>query len=280
MTPLMIGLLWYFPTLFAFVILGIILITRKGEITKESALKGAKMAPGYAFLLVLVLLTVKAENVIQDRYHTGGEYTHLIYSIEGNTHIVYLQNLITNYYLLHTFSVIYLVTFLGIIVLTPIYLSLKGRVETLQLYTFGIVVNYAILVLFYLFFNVDVTSNYPPGTPVKPLLYQNPMYLELVHLVDRPSDCFPSGHVAITFFTFLVALKSDRNPRYIALTGAVFALTFFTVLYLGIHWILDSFSGMALGYFAYYAAGWGPVKRRLKAVVDRVNRIVINTEKT
>ncbi|MCD6461147.1 MAG: inositol phosphorylceramide synthase [Thermoplasmata archaeon] len=283
MNPTMLGLLWYMPSLLGLMTLGAYLAWRKtggGRGGKEALREmgdrfreSLAWTPGYISLLVLVMAGIKAENIIQDHVTLSPDYTPLIYSIEGNGHIIFLQNYFGGGMFLHGISVFYLLFFIYLIVIVPLILMLWQDRETMRFFTYGMVLQYLVLIPAYLFFNVSVTSMYPPDTQVKALLYDNQMYLGLVHLVDRLNDCFPSGHISVTLFITLVAYRKIGDRWLTVFSLLVFLLTAFSILYLGIHWVMDIIGGVALGLWAYLFVEKDILTGPLDRFADKVNTL-------
>ena len=114
---------------------------------------------------------------------------------------------------------------------------------------------YAIAVPYYLFFNVEVTSSWIPGMDA--LLYHDAWYTEFYATHDPLDNAVPSLHIAIPFGIILLnwlhvrergmKMKEWAHYRYHLFIVANTLLFSFTILYLGIHWIVDIPLGMAVG---------------------------------
>ena len=114
---------------------------------------------------------------------------------------------------------------------------------------------YAIAVPYYLFFNVEVTSSWIPGMDA--LLYHDGTYTSFYVSHDPLDNAVPSLHVAIPFGILLlnwlhvkekgVRLRDWEHWRYHVFIAANTILFMFSILYLGIHWIIDIPLGMAVG---------------------------------
>ena len=263
MTALMAGLLWYVPAFAALSILGLYLFDAEKKIRFGDISQNLWDSRAYLIVMALIILLVKLENTIQDVAVLSKDYTHIIYGIEGNAHIVWIQNSVQSSLFIHAVSVFYVLFFMWLMVFTAIFFIAISRKDLLRLYIYGLLLNYFVLVFFYLFFNVTVTSMYPPETAVQPLLYRNDMYRSIVLLVGGFDDCFPSGHISVsTMITLILLFRSGfRGFGYAAL--ATTAFTGFVILFLGIHWALDIAGGVLLGTFAYIGAQWPPISRRM-----------------
>ncbi|MCD6547803.1 MAG: phosphatase PAP2 family protein [Nanoarchaeota archaeon] len=279
MNPVVLGLSWYIPALVIFLIVSVKILDHDKRINYESLKKGLSEAPGNLIVLLLILLFIKLENKLQDISSFGIDFTPVFYNLEGNKHIVFLQSLIHSSIFTNFISIFYLLFFMGLLVAFPLYFILTGEKQLLRRYTYILAFSYAILVPSYLFFNVKVTSLYPENTPVKPLLYSNPVYLSLVMLVDRLDDCFPSGHISVPFSLLLLSFEM-RHKRSFILTLKILILTAFAILFLGIHWGIDIIGGLLLGFLAYVFSK-SRFTKPISVFIDKVNSKIerfINTQ--
>ncbi len=260
------------PLLFLFIAIIVLALNYRDESHWPTIKRGVLESPGNILLLVIVFGLIKMENIVQDIHPFPWDFTPLFYSIEGNKYILLLQGAIENVWFVHAIAIFYLTLFTAFILAIPVFYTLTGDREQMRTYTYILFFNYIVLVPFYLFFNVTVTSMYPPGTPVKPLLYQHSDYLSVVLLVDRLNDCFPSGHISLTLSLMFMAFLRTDNRMFRAISTAVFVFTVFSVIYLGIHWLTDVFGGMVLALGAYYASVNPRVRVFLGRAIDGFNR--------
>ncbi|MBC7081275.1 MAG: phosphatase PAP2 family protein [Thermoplasmatales archaeon] len=245
------ALLWYISLLLVLMCIGILIFDEERKISRKTCYRRVKDGMGYLIILIFVMVMIKIENILQDNFSIGRDFTPLIYGIEGTSHIVFLQNLINNNFFIHFVSVFYLVSFMYVIIFTPIIFILRGEENFAKISTYAILINYLVLVPFYLFFNVSVTSSYPE---VKPILYSNPNYMSLVLLADRLTDNFPSGHISVLVPLSLIVFSHPNMKRYKILVFFTTIFMPFVILYLGIHWLMDIFSGLILGISSYFIA--------------------------
>lgn len=267
MNPTLLGLLWYFPAVLLLTAIGFYVFDKEKRFGPKNAIKGVIECRGYLAVMALVFLAIKAENILQDMNVWPNDYTHLIYNIEGNGIIVWLQGLTQHPAFLHPVSIFYVLFFMWLILFSATFFITTRRKKLVRRLVYSIALNYAILVPLYLFFNVSVSCYYPENTAVQPLLYQNDMYHGIVLLVDRLNDNFPSGHISVSVsITLLLFLKTKmRDFAWFALMTTI--ATGFVILYLGIHWITDIAFGVLLGYWAYWAGGYPPIAKRLDKMV-------------
>ncbi|MEM2934938.1 MAG: phosphatase PAP2 family protein [Candidatus Thermoplasmatota archaeon] len=245
------ALLWYIPLLVISMATGLLIFDEEKKISRKTYFERVKDCKGYFLILIFVMAMIKIENILQDGFSIGYNFTPIIYGIEGTNFIVFLQNAIKNEIFIHFVSIFYLISFMYIIIFTPIIFILRGEKNLAKISTYAILINYLVLVPFYLFFNVSVTSSYPE---VKPLLYSNEQYMSLVLLVDRLTDNFPSGHISVLVSACLVVFSHQDMKRYKIFIFSTTIFMPFVILYLGIHWLMDIFSGFILGVASYFIA--------------------------
>lgn len=164
----------------------------------------------------------------------------------GGDLIRYLQNRIESSIITDVFIFIYVWVFTFLIFFTPIYLLVKNDTVLFRKYSYAVILNYIILLPFYSFLPVSVTS-YAPETMLKPLLYIDTNWGMLVTSMDPLDNDFPSGHISILLTTLLIMASSYHHRKFshFVMWGLI-AITF-AILYLGIHWIMDIIGGIALG---------------------------------
>ena len=119
--------------------------------------------------------------------------------------------------------------------------------------------NFILLLLsipFYLFVIVYVPS-YPkmfyPGAQsivmsMEPLLYNyNPHINDFFIGYDTFNNCFPSMHIGYPTATLLLLMRQTRGYfRYKIFLFVMIILIAISIIYLGIHWILDIFGGVLI----------------------------------
>ena len=185
---------------------------------------------------------------------TTGHYSDWVLALEGEF-VLTVQNTFENAMLTDFLNFHYLFIYLFLIYVTTIYYMYTGERDLTDKVTLNYLLIYALAVPYYLFFNVEVTSSYIPGMDA--LLYQDPSYAVFYASHDPLDNCVPSLHIAIPFGIIAlnwlhmrengIQLKDWKHKRYhqfIILNTVLFA---FTILYLGIHWVVDIPLGIFIG---------------------------------
>jgi len=213
----------------------------------------------YWLHLLLVLSIYNAKDFLDgvDRIllaNTNLDMTPWIYAIEGDL-VLWVQETFHNQLLTEILTHFYVVGFILICYVSIFYFAYfddRWMADRSALAMFYI---YALAVPFYLFFNVRVTGDYIPG--METLAYDlTPEINDWFSRIDPFTNGMPSLHIGIPFTIWLCLVRFDednrwRNYRHLLLGYVI--LTAFTIIYLGIHWLLDIVGGMAL---AAIAVSW------------------------
>ena len=222
-------------------------------------------------ILIVIPMFVLTEKWFAPAY-ANLDYTPLIYSFYGGIPAA-VQRSLLNPLLTDFMELVYVYGFTFIIYFTPYLLIVNSDDVLLKKYAAIIVLNYLVLVPFYILFPVH-TPAYSDGlTTVSPLLYNNQYFGRMVTGIDPLDNCFPSGHVSLILSTLFVIWKAKTGDegtygRYAYFVLASFLLITLSVLYLGIHWPADILGGLILAYAAYYAVEKGYVFRITDAFMN------------
>lgn len=184
-----------------------------------------------------------------------GDKTWLIYAIEGDL-VHDVQRLFASEALTAFLAVHYLWMYVFMNYFTVILFAYRDDKELATLAALNYSVIYILAIPFYIFFNVQITSDYIPG--MQSLLYNSsPSFFDFFVTVDPLDNAFPSLHTAIPFGLILVTYWTMRrrgytiwdweHRAYLWFLIANTALFLFSILYLGIHWITDIPGGMLIG---------------------------------
>ncbi|MBO57758.1 MAG: hypothetical protein CMA77_02040 [Euryarchaeota archaeon] len=206
---------------------------------------------GYIVIIVWKGITDKLNEPIKT--HTG-HWTDIVYGLEGEI-VLWIQQAFENPSLTAFLNFHYLFIYLFLIYVTTVYFAFSGERDMTDKVTLNYLLIYAIAVPYYLFFNVEVTSSWIPGMDA--LLYHDGTYTSFYVSHDPLDNAVPSLHVAIPFGILLlnwlhvkekgVRLRDWEHWRYHVFIAANTILFMFSILYLGIHWIIDIPLGMAVG---------------------------------
>ena len=178
------------------------------------------------------------------------DMTKLIFSIEGKSVLFFqetLRNNILDSILTH-FYIIGLMTTTFCTFVFPLYFDdrkMANRVST------SILWSYFLAVPFFLFFNVRVTGDYIDEMDT--IAYNlTPEINSWFQTIDTFSNGMPSLHVALPLSALMTLRhwKQERWKKFQNFLLVMISLTIFSILYLGIHWILDILAGFIIAKLA------------------------------
>ena len=182
---------------------------------------------------------------------TGLDMTPWIYAIEGDL-VLHIQQFFEAQWLTVTLTHFYVAGFMFICYVSVFYFAYFDDRWMADRVTLTIAWVYILAIPFYLFFNVRVTGAYIPE--MQTLAYSlNPEISDWFRRIDPFTNCMPSLHIGIPYAVWLCIKRFDHDERWALYRKIVFVyvlLTAFTIVYLGIHWIIDIAGGMIVAYFA------------------------------
>lgn len=189
-------------------------------------------------------------------------YDKYMLMLEG-TRVSIFQS-IANPMLTYFCGVVYLLGFPFLLIFTFILFMFSQNDEALKEYTITFMFIYLIAYVFYIFFPVNVTGHVLPGEA--PLLYQlSPAILRIVTICSPSlNNSFPSLHAALSVMATLFILFKTDLKRYKVFAVVTTICIFFSILYLGIHWITDMIGGIILALISYYVVTRVFKKKRFK----------------
>lgn len=250
-----------------------------------------RMAIDYRWHILLFVAIIAEKNWVDSLNDpirgVFGDKTWLIHQIEGDF-VLHVQRAFENGALTAFLNVHYLWGYVFLNYFTVMLWAYRDDRELANLAALNYSLIYILAIPFYIFFNVQVTSDQIPG--MKALLYHaGPGFYSFFTAHDPLDNAWPSLHIAIPWGLILVTWWTMRRRGYtiwdwehrrylwfIIANTAVFA---FSILYLGIHWATDIPGGMLIGllgaiiadewhkdFFAVCARAERAVWRGLKAV--------------
>jgi membrane-associated phospholipid phosphatase len=242
-------------------VVGLYVFANFKNLKLRDMITGIKENWKFIFVLALILVAIVIENKTHDFVYgaIGKDYTHAIYSLSFNGAIeeaiqTGLRCVAADWF----FICIYLYSFTFVLFFTPLLYSIRNDKPRMKQYTLALVINYAILIPFYLFFAVRTPGFYELTSPhMEPVLYSHPNLLRIINVVDPLDNCFPSGHVSVPLTIVLLLLPIRKNIEYRRFAYFMTTLTvliILSVLYLGIHWTADIVSGILLAIIAVWIA--------------------------
>ena len=198
-----------------------------------------------------------------------GGYTHWLYEFEGEL-TLWVQEAFRSDLLTDLLSFHYLFVYLFVIWFSPMYFILVRDHVMADKAALNYLVIYLLSVPLYLFFNVEVTSTYIPGMDA--LLYHDSWYLEFVTDNDPMDNGVPSLHFGLPVGLLLlnrlhcrekgISISEWRHREFDLFIILNLVVYFFSIQYLGIHWIVDIIPGVMLAVIcALFIHKWQPAFR-------------------
>tara|TARA_B100001113_G_scaffold47554_1_gene34117 strand:- start:3960 stop:6032 length:2073 start_codon:yes stop_codon:yes gene_type:complete len=183
--------------------------------------------------------------------NTRIDMTPYVYAIEGDVVLwiqegfrtILLDQVLTHFYVMGFMAV----TFSSLIY--PIYFDDRHMADRVCLSIFWV---YTFAIPFYLFFNVRVTGDHIPV--METIAYDlTPEIHNWFTRIDPFTNGMPSLHIGLPFAVWLSMQKWDEDGRWIKYRNFLLifiSLTAFSIIYLGIHWLVDIIGGMVIAILA------------------------------
>ena len=179
------------------------------------------------------------------------DMTPYVYAIEGDI-VLWVQQELRNAALDQMLTHFYVMGFMTATFasfLYPIYFDDRHMADRVSLSMFWV---YIIAIPFFLFFNVGVTGDHIPA--MQTIAYDlTPEIHNWFTRIDPFSNGMPSLHIGLPFAIWLTMQRWDEDGRWVNYRNflIIFMLvTAFSIIYLGIHWIVDIIGGMAVAILA------------------------------
>jgi len=266
----------YLATIVAGMFVALLLTVGWKDMLLSRTLASAKYNILYLLILAGLPILIQALDILElrrmaDAQGSGMGYTNWIFQLSGEAIRVVQERL--NYIGLQDFFIIvYVWVFTFITYLCPVLLLVRDDRAVLRRYAIAMLLNYAVLLPFYLYFPVGVSGSYA-GSGMQPFAYLATNWGRMVTSIDPLNNNFPSGHVSLMIATYLVFYLAGRDyRRYYYFLGASSLAVIFAVLYLGIHWPPDVFAGFGLGVAVAVISG----SPKIQLTIDRYIRTATN----
>ena len=183
--------------------------------------------------------------------NTQLDMTFIVYAIEGDI-VLWIQEGLRNDLLDVAFTHFYVMGFMTATFASfvyPIYFDDRYMADRVSLSMFWV---YVLAIPFYLFLNVRVTGDYITG--METIAYDlTPEIHNWFNRIDPFTNGMPSLHIGLPFAIWLSMHRWDHEGRWrrFRIFLVVFMiLTALSILYLGIHWIVDIIGGMIVAIMA------------------------------
>lgn len=183
--------------------------------------------------------------------NTQLDMTPYVYAIEGDI-VLWVQQAMRNSLLDEALTHFYVMGFMTATFasfLYPIYFDDRHMADRVSLSMFWV---YVLAIPFYLFFNVGVTGNHIPQ--MQTIAYDlTPEINNWFTRIDPFTNGMPSLHIGLPFAIWLTMQRWDddgRWHRYRNFLMVFILLTALSIVYLGIHWVVDIIGGMVVAIIA------------------------------
>ncbi len=183
--------------------------------------------------------------------NTRIDMTPYVYAVEGDV-VLWIQDAFRSTFMDEILTHFYVMGFMAVTfssLIYPIYFDDRYMADRVCLSMFWV---YILAIPFYLFFNVRVTGDYIPL--METIAYDlTPEIHNWFTRIDPFTNGMPSLHIGLPFAVWLTMQKWDEDGRwnkYRSFLLVFISLTAFTIIYLGIHWLVDIIGGMVIAIFA------------------------------
>lgn len=183
--------------------------------------------------------------------NTRIDMTPYVYAIEGDV-VLWIQEGFRSLLLDQFFTHFYVMGFMSVTfssLIYPIYFDDRHMADRVCLSIFWV---YILALPFYILFNVRVTGDYIPAMAT--IAYDlTPEIHNWFTRIDPFTNGMPSLHIGLPFAVWLTLQKWDEDGRWTKFSNFILifiSVTAFTIIYLGIHWLLDIIGGMLIAMLA------------------------------
>jgi len=183
--------------------------------------------------------------------NTQLDMTPYVYAIEGDI-VLWVQQAMRNAVLDEALTHFYVMGFMTATFasfLYPIYFDDRHMADRVSLSMFWV---YVLAIPFYLFFNVGVTGTHIPE--MQTIAYDlTPEINNWFTRIDPFTNGMPSLHIGLPFAIWLTMQRWDDDGRWYRYRNFLMVfilLTALSIVYLGIHWVVDIIGGMVVAILA------------------------------
>ena len=188
----------------------------------------------------------------------GHDFTSAFVTVEDGAVHWFIQH--WNPVLLTIFVYIYIGIYPFTLWFTPLYYVLTNQTCPIKVFALSLLFIYIIALPFYLFFPiVNVYTYYHEPSALNTVI---PGINNFFYSTTTTNNCFPSLHVAMALLVFL-SVTLTKNKWYKIFTGIMAGGVIISVMYLGIHWIIDVIGGAVLSISVFYL-----MQRRIRGPHD------------
>jgi len=182
----------------------------------------------------------------------GQDFTELIWRIEGEWVAVFQRW--TWAPLTWFLAWAYVIVFSAAVPWTMAVFDYLGETRRNVAVLVGYIMNYLLVLPFYIAFPVRECHAYAPGGRqfVRLALDDlHPAIMQVLRPLSGIDNCFPSFHTSLVVTMALFAWDSGRKA-FAAVMSVMMISIMFSTLYLGIHWATDVAAGVVVGVLAWF----------------------------
>ena len=235
------------------IIFSIIFLLPKGSIKKiPNNIKTLFEVFNQQLIPILIILIVAIFHLIEVKFidpavtnWVGRDYSYFIRSIEGDI-VIHFSNYWTPI-LIYYFVIIYIGVYTFTLWFSPLYFILGNKKKAMKTFAYGLLLIYAISLPFYLFLPVTNVYSAPFYEGKSALETVIPSIESFFYSTTTLNNCFPSLHTAMSILVAYCASLTG-NKKYTYFIIIVMISVIISVIYLSIHWILDTIGGAILAF--------------------------------
>lgn len=175
----------------------------------------------------------------------GTDFTNTVHQIEGDIVFWFTQHWVP--VLVSFFAIMYIAVYPFTLWFSPAYFLLTNDKRALKTLAYGLAVIYAIALPFYLF--LPITNVYTFYGVPSALEQAIPTVEQFFYSTTTQNNCLPSLHVAMAILV-MWSVRLTGNKKFTIFASFCMVSVVFSVIYLGIHWIIDVVCGALVAVLA------------------------------